>query len=89
MSSEGCYLDSVSAIKKNTFMTYVVQGKYVHTMYKWLCVCNCVGNILHRTYEHDQQSTIVCIRGGQYLGYIVKPRYPDETIPVSPKIFWK
>ena len=25
-------------------------------------------------------------RGGRYLGYIVKPRYSDVTIPVSSKI---
>ena len=26
------------------------------------------------------------LRGGRYLGYIVKPQYSDVTIPVSSKI---
>ena len=29
---------------------------------------------------------MIHIRGGRYLGYIIKPRYSDVTVPVSSKI---
>ena len=41
------------------------------------------------TYTGKGYRSIVCRvapRGGRYLGYIVKSRYSDVTIPVSSKI---
>ena len=47
-------------------------------------------------HHHKLDSTIFAFfsvqfmtvsRGGRYLGYIVKPRYSDVTIPVSSKFF--